>query len=294
MKKVVIAGGSGFIGKYLKTKFEQLSYNVIAISRQKGFLNWNETAKIVDALNNSAILINLAGKSVNCRYTKENKQEILISRTSTTKMLGNAIEKCTNPPSLWINAGTATIYRHAQDRPMTENNGELGKGFSVNVAKAWEQAFFDFTLPHTRQVLLRMAIVLGKNEGVLKPLKNLVNFGLGGKHGSGNQMFSWIHIEDLFRIILFLNTHEKLHGIFNCSAPNPVTNKILMQKLRESMNIKVGLPSPKWLLEFGAVFIKTETELVLKSRWVLPEKLLNADYHFNYPEIKMAINDLIK
>lgn len=293
MKKIVIAGGSGFIGKYLKAKFEELNYTVIIISRQKDFINWNNNDAIVSALDNSELLINLSGKSVNCRYNQKNKAEILTSRTETTKILGEAISKCANPPSLWINAGTATIYRHAEDRPMTEANEEIGEGFSVSVAKAWEKSFFDFHFTNTRQVLLRMAVVFGKDEGVMKPLKNLVRFGLGGKQGSGNQMFSWIHIEDLYQIILFLKEHNNLNGIFNCSSPNPINNKTLMQKLKHFMKAKIGLPSPKWLLEFGAIFIKTETELVLKSRWVLPERLLHEGYVFLYPAIDDALNDLI-
>lgn len=294
MKKIIIAGGTGFIGTYLKTKFEELNYTVIIISRQKGFVNWNNKDGMFEALNGAEMLINLAGKSVNCRYDAENKKEILLSRTETTKALGEIINQCTHPPKLWINAGTATIYRHAEDRPMTETAGEIGKGFSVDVAKAWEKYFFDFQLPNTRQVLLRIAIVLSKDKGVMNPLKNLVRFGLGGKQGNGNQMFSWIHIEDLFSIILFIKDRENLSGVFNCSAPNPVNNKTLMQKLRQYLKIKVGLPSPKWLLEFGAIFIKTETELVLKSRWVLPERLLNAGYNFLHPTIDDALENLLK
>lgn len=293
MKKIVIAGGSGFIGKYLQTKFEESSYKVIIISRQKGFVNWNDQNEITKVLEDSELLINLAGKSVNCRYSEKNKKEIFTSRTETTKILGDAINKCINPPKLWINAGTATIYRHAEDRPMTEMNGEIGKGFSVEVAKTWEKSFFDFRLANTRQALLRIAIVLGKNEGVMKPMTNLVRFGLGGKQGNGNQMFSWIHIEDLYQIILFINEHKDLDGIFNCSSPNPVTNKTLMQKLRHFMKVKIGLPSPKWLLKLGAVFIKTETELILKSRWVLPERLLKEGYKFTFTTIDAALDDLI-
>lgn len=294
MKKIVIAGGTGFIGKYFEKKFRELNYNVIIISRQKGFINWNDAPQLIEALNGAELLINLAGKSVNCRYNEKNKSEIFLSRTQTTKALGEAITKCSSPPKLWINAGTATIYRHAEDHAMTETNGEIGKGFSVEVAKAWEKSFFDFHLKNTRQVLLRMAITLGKDEGVMKPLKNLVRFGLGGKQGNGHQMFSWVHIDDLFSIILFIKDHENLNGIFNCSSPHPVTNKTLMQKLRHHMHMKIGLSSPKWLLEIGAIFIKTETELVLKSRWVLPERLLREGYRFLYQNIDDAFNDLIK
>jgi uncharacterized protein len=292
-KKIVIAGGTGFIGKYLSRNFHLLGYEVIIISRGKLNIQWQDTKGIINALENSEILINLAGKSVDCRYNKKNREEILNSRTETTKLLGQAILKCKVPPALWINSGTATIYRHAEDRPMTESKGEIGAGFSVNVATSWEKSFFDFRLPKTRQVALRIAIVLGKNGGVIKPLINLVRFGLGGKQGNGNQMFSWIHIEDLFSIILFIQSHKELEGIFNCSAPNPIDNKTLMKTLRKKMNIKIGLPSPRWLLKFGAIFIRTETELVLKSRWVVPERLLKEGYQFKFATIDSAIENVL-
>ncbi|RZL28729.1 MAG: NAD-dependent epimerase/dehydratase family protein, partial [Pedobacter sp.] len=187
-KKIVIAGGTGFIGKYFAEKFEALGYTIFIISRDKMHIQWENKSEIESALNGAALLINLAGKSVNCRYNQKNKDEILRSRTATTKILGDAILNCKNPPPLWINSSTATIYRHAMDKPMTESEGEIGSGFSVNVATNWEKSFFDFQLPNTRQIALRMAIVLGKDGGVMEPFTNLVRFGLGGKQGSGKQM----------------------------------------------------------------------------------------------------------
>lgn len=293
-KKIVIAGGTGFVGKYLKQKYKALGYNVIIISRQKEHINWDDQIAITAALENSIMLINLAGKSVDCRYNKKNKKAIFDSRIDTTKMLGNAILNCKNPPALWINSSTATIYRHAQDRPMTENKGEIGSGFSVDVATNWEKTFFGFNLTGTRQVVLRMAIVLGKDGGVIQPLKNLVRFGIGGKQGSGNQMFSWIHIEDVFNIIEFTRQHDEVSGVLNTSAPNPVKNKSLMQLLRNNMNVKIGLPIPKWLLEIGAVIITTETELILKSRWVIPERLVHAGFQFKYPDLDRALKNILK
>jgi len=292
-KKIVIAGGTGFTGQYFTKKFKALGYEVFIISRQQQHINWNNTAEIVEALEGAEMLINLAGKSVDCRYNEKNKQEIYDSRIETTKTLGEALLKCSNPPELWINSSTATIYRHAEDRPMTESTGEIGAGFSVNVATNWEKAFFDFHLTKTRQVALRMAIVLGKDGGVVKPLKNLVRFGLGGKQGKGNQMFSWIHIEDLFNIIVFLQKQKTLSGVYNTAAPNPVNNKMLMELLRKEMNVKFGLPSPGWLLKFGAIIIKTETELILKSRWVVPEKLLKAGFQFTYSSIDKALHNIL-
>lgn len=293
-RKVVLAGGTGFIGRYLEKQFRDRGDDVVLISRDERHIPWGSRERIVEALENADLLINLAGRSVDCRYSEKNKQEILRSRTETTAALGNALLRCVNPPSLWINSSTATIYRHAEDRPMTENAGEIGSGFSVEVAKAWEGAFFAFNPPRTRQAALRIAIVLGPGGGVMKPLRNLVRFGLGGAQGPGNQMFSWIHLEDLYRIILFIRENEELSGVFNGSSPNPVTNRELMARLRQAMGVSVGLPSPKWLLELGAVLIRTETELVLKSRWVVPDRLEKAGFRFQYAHLDEALRSILR
>ncbi len=292
-KKIVLAGGTGFIGNSLRDYFKGKGYDVKIISRQANTISWSNQSGIIDALENSELLINLAGKSVDCRYNEKNKAEILSSRIETTKALGEALLKCTNPPELWVNSSTATIYRHAEDRPMTEANGEIGTGFSVGIATQWEKSFFDFNLSQTRQVALRMAIVLGKQGGAFIPLQRLVRFGLGGKQGKGNQKFSWIHIDDLKSIISFIQSHKDMKGVYNCSAPNPVDNITFMTMLRKAMNKPFGLPSPKWLLTIGAVLIKTETELILKSRWVLPEKLLQKGYTFSFPTLDKAFMDLV-
>lgn len=291
-RKAVLAGGTGFIGQYFKARLEKAGYDVQIISRQNTHIMWKDHLGIVAALEGADLLINLAGKSVNCRYNEANKNEILKSRTDTTKTLGTALLACEQPPPLWINASTATIYRHAEDRPMTEENGDIGEGFSVEVGKAWEQALFGFKLPKTRQAALRIAIVLGEG-GVMEPYKNMVRFGLGGKQGNGKQMFSWIHIEDLYRMVLFIKDHEELSGVFNASAPNPVTNEQLMQSMRKAMNQKLGLPAAKWMLKAGAVALGTETELILKSRWVLPERMERAGFQFTYPVLDGALEQIL-
>jgi uncharacterized protein len=293
MNKIVIAGGTGFLGRFLASKFRERGDDVIIISRQNGDVLWSDKEGIVKAINGTDLVINLAGKSVDCRYNEKNKKEILRSRTETTRTIGDAILKCTDPPKLWINSSTATIYRHAEDRPMTEENGEIGSGFSVNVALQWEKTFFDFHLPNTRQIALRMAIVLGKQGGAIKPLEKLTRLGLGGKQGKGNQMFSWIHIEDIFKIILFLIDHKHLDGVFNCASPNPVTNEMMMRSLRKVLKTRVGLPAPEWLLKMGAVLIRTETELMLKSRWVLPDQLRQSGYTFIYPSLQLALEEIL-
>ncbi|MGD0029775.1 TIGR01777 family oxidoreductase [Paenibacillus illinoisensis] len=293
MKKVVLAGGTGFVGQDFAQRFRKLGYEVLIISRQPGHIAWEDSDGIRQALKGAEMLINLAGKSVNCRYTDENRRIILESRTSTTRILGESILECEHPPKLWINSSTATIYRHAEDRPMTEKEGEIGSGFSVDVAKAWEQAFFEFSLPSTRQIALRIAIVLGKG-GVMEPLTNLVRFGLGGSQGPGTQQFSWIHIEDLFRMVLYLQQHPALEGVFNASSPHPVTNRQLMESLRRHMGVRIGLPSPRWMLEVGARFIRTETELVLKSRWVIPERIEQEGFTFIYDTLDTALDEILK
>jgi uncharacterized protein len=293
MKKVILAGGTGFIGQYFEKQFIELGYDVKHISRQPQHISWNDKAAIIDALEDGELLINLAGKSVNCRYNESNKKEIMNSRLETTRILGESVLACKNPPQLWINSSTATIYRHAEDRPMTEANGEIGSDFSVDVATNWENTFYSFSLPKSRQIALRIAIVLGKDGGAMTPYINLVRFGLGGIQGSGKQMFSWIHIEDLFKIVLFLNKREDLNGTFNCSAPEPVSNREFMKKMRKAMNIPIGLPSPKWLLEIGSVMIRTESELVLKSRWVLPERLEREGYRFTFDTLDKTLQDIL-
>lgn len=177
---------------------------------------------------------------------------------------------------------------------MTEAEGEIGAGFSVDVATKWEDTFFSFKLPETRQIALRIAIVLGKDGGVMTPYRNLVKFGLGGVQGTGEQMFSWIHMEDLFQITFFLIERKELRGVFNCSAPNPVTNRELMQILRSEMKAPFGLPAPKWMLEMGAIFIRTETELVLKSRWVIPDRLEREGYMFRYKTLDHTLQDILQ
>jgi uncharacterized protein len=292
-KKVILAGGTGFIGQYFEKQFIELGYDVKHISRQPQHISWNNKTAIIDALEDGELLINLAGKSVNCRYNETNKKEIMNSRLETTNILGESVLSCKNPPQLWINSSTATIYRQAEDLPMTEANGEIGSGFSVDVATNWEKTFYSFSLPNTRQIALRIAIVLGKNGGVMIPYINLVRFGLGGVQGSGKQMFSWVHVEDLFRIVLFLNNREDLTGTFNCSAPDPVSNREFMKKMRKAMNMPIGLPAPKWLLEIGSVLIRTETELVLKSRWVLPDRLEKEGYKFTFETLDKTLRDIL-
>ena len=292
-RKIVIAGGTGFIGSYLKNKLAWKGFEVLIISRRKNFISWDDEKAIINGLENAEALINMSGKSVDCRYNEKNKKLILQSRVKTTRVLQEAMEKCINPPKIWINSSTATIYRHAEDREMDEETGEIGSGFSVEVAKAWEKEFFRTPIKNTRKVALRTAIVLGKNGGVMIPYKNLVKYGLGGPQGRGKQMFSWIHIEDFYRIIVQVISDESMSGIYNAAAPKPITNKVFMKEMQNILKPPVALPSPKFLLSIGACFIKTETELILKSRWVVPSKLLKQGFVFQYPDIKTALVNIL-
>lgn len=293
-RTVVIAGATGFIGSYFKRRFLEEGWQVRTVGRDAGAdAQWNDDGAVTKALNGAELLVNLAGRSVNCRYDERHRREILDSRVLTTRTLGRAVAACAEPPRTWINSSTGTIYRHAEDSPQSELSGELGSGFSVDVARAWEDELAAADVPNTRKLPLRIAIVLGAG-GVMGPLRNLVRLGLGGHMGPGTQKFSWIHVEDLFRTVLFIHASPELSGPVNAATPYPVDNRELMAMVRQSMRVPFGIPTPAWLLEAGAVLIRTQTELVLKSRWVEPRKLLDAGFAFQHPSLAGALNHLAK
>lgn len=301
MKTIVIAGGTGFLGKNLANHYINKGYKVIILSREKKriengitYEQWNgktkgEWSKWIDI---AETVINLTGKSVDCRYTEQNKNLILNSRIDSTRLIGQLIEESATPPKLWINASTATIYRHSEDKIMTEENGEIGDDFSMNIAKYWEKEFYSHETPQTRKVALRTSLVLGANGGVYPVLSRLVKFGLGGKQGNGKQKFAWLHIQDFIRVVDFVINKEQLSGSINTTAPSIIDNKEFMSALRKSLGHKCGLSHPKWLLKIGAFFIRTEAELVLKSRWVYPQTLINNGFEFKYDNINIALKDL--
>ncbi|MEI2277077.1 TIGR01777 family oxidoreductase [Paenarthrobacter ilicis] len=294
-RTVVIAGATGFIGSYFKRRFLEEGWQVRTVGRDAGAdAQWNDDGAVTKALNGAELLVNLAGRSVNCRYDERHRREILDSRVLTTRTLGRAVAACAEPPRTWINSSTGTIYRHAEDSPQSELSGELGSGFSVDVARAWEDELEAAVVPNTRKVPLRIAIVLGPGGGVMGPFRNLARLGLGGHMGPGTQKFSWIHVEDLFRTVLFIHASPELSGPVNAATPYPVDNRELMAMVRQSMRVPFGIPTPAWLLEAGAVLIRTQTELVLKSRWVEPRKLLDAGFAFQHPSLAGALNHLAK
>lgn len=291
MKTVVIAGASGFIGAHFRQQFAAAGWQVRTVGRNGSIADaaWGDTAAITALLDNADLLLNLAGKSVSCRYTPANKAEIVRSRVETTAELGRAMAACANPPRDWFNASTGTIYRDARDRPQDEYDGELGSGFSVEVARGWEETLAAADTPSTRRIPLRISIVMGPGGGVMRPFNNLARLGLGGRMGDGGQIFSWIHVQDLFRAVVFLHEHREITGPVNIASPVVVTNAELMRAVRSANRAPFGVPTPAWLLKMGAVLIRTETELVLKSRWVASRKLRDAGFIWKHPELSGAL-----
>jgi uncharacterized protein (TIGR01777 family) len=295
--KIIIAGGTGFLGENLEQFFLNKNYEVKILTRnpkRKNEIFWD--SKTVgtwkNELENADILINLTGKSVDCRYNEKNKKEIYDSRINSTRALQKAIDECQNPPKIWLNASSATIYVHSETHLNTEKNGIIGDDFSMNICKSWEKEFFKTENQNIRKIVLRTSIVLGKNGGAFPKFKQISKLGLGGKQGRGNQMMSWIHIDDFCEAVNFIIENENLNGAINITAPNPLSNENMMKQLREKIKIPFGIPSPIWLLEIASIFIKTETELMLKSRNVYPEILLENGFQFKYDNFEKALENL--
>jgi uncharacterized protein (TIGR01777 family) len=230
--------------------------------------------------------------------------EIKESRIVTTRLVGEAIASAAYPPALWMNASTSTIYRHAIDRPMDDIDGEIGGNepgtpstwrFSYDVATSWERTFFAARTPHTRKVALRTSMTMSPDKGgVFDTLLTLVRFGLGGKAGSGQQFVSWVHHADFVRAVEFLIERTDLDGCINVTSPHPLPNRDFMADLRRAYGATVGLPAAAWMLEIGAIFLRTETELILKSRRVVPRRLVDAGFDFQFPEWSSAASDLVQ
>lgn len=296
--KIIIAAGTGFLGKNLEKYFTDKGNQVYILTRnpkRKNEMYWNaktlgEWKKLLE---NSDILVNLAGKSVDCLYTEKNKKEIYNSRIESTKVLQQAIDECIDKPKVWLNASSATIYIHSETHLNTEENGIIGDDFSMNICKSWEKEFFKVKTENVRKVALRTSIVLGNNGGAFPKLKTITRLGLGGKQGRGNQNVSWIHIDDFCRAVEFIIDNENISGEINVTAPNPLSNEDFMRKLRKEMKIPLGLNAPVWQLEIASIFLNTETELLLKSRNVYPEKLMKSGFEFTYSNIESAFNDLV-
>jgi uncharacterized protein len=314
--RIVIPGGEGHLGRLLARRFSTAGHTVTTLSRQPqpspgdktpwAKIPWDgkELGAWITALENADVVINLSGRSVDCRYHAKNREEILQSRVASTAILAKAIQSLGGPPRLWLNASTATIYRHAYDRDMDEHSGELGGGepdvpsawrFSIAVARQWEDTFFASEAPSTRKVAMRAAMVMSAEPGGVFPVvSRLVRLGLGGAWGDGRQYMSWIHELDFCRAVEFLIEHDEISGAVNLAAPNPLPNQEFMAELREAWGIPIGLPATAWMLSVGAFLMRTETELLLKSRRVVPAVLCEHGFKFCFPQWAEAARDLVE
>ena len=308
--RIVITGGSGQVGQILARHFHSNGHTVAVVARNVRPQAWStirwdgqHLGDWVKELDGCDVVVNLAGRSVNCRYNEANRREIRESRIVTTRLVGDAIARSSTPPRLWLNASTATIYRHAIDRPMDDVTGEIGGNepgipatwrFSYDVAISWETAFFEAETSHTRKIAMRSAITMSPDRGgAFETLLNLVRLGLGGRSGSGEQFVSWVHDMDFVRAIEFLIARTDLDGCINIASPNPLPNRDFMAALRRAYGVPLGFPATDWMLEFGAFFLRTETELILKSRRVVPRRLVDAGFGFQFPDWSSAAADLV-
>ncbi len=315
-RRIVLAGGTGQVGQLLARHFHARGDIVTVLSRQPHTAPWQvlpwDGRTLGDwtaAIDGADLIINLAGRSVNCRYNAANRRAILDSRVDSTRVIGQAIAAVVRPPALWMNSSTATIYRHAMGeavnaRAMDELTGEIGGNeanapdtwrFSIDVAKNWESEFFAADTPHTRKTALRSAMVMSPDRGgIFDTLRKLVRLGLGGRAASGKQYISWIHDLDFVNAIEFIVASQDLDGCINLCSPHPLPNGEFMRAFRRAAGVPIGLPATKWMLEAGAFVMRTETELILKSRRVVPTRLLDAGFQFAFPEWLAAARDLIE
>ena len=307
-RRVVIAGGSGFIGSFLSRRLAADGFDVTVLTRSpqpggreirhaqwdgKSMGDWTMQIDGADAL------INLAGRSVNCRYNERNRRDILESRTESTRILGEAIARARDPPAVWLNASTATIYKHTFDRPMDEATGvieatrEAKDAFSIKVARAWEQALSDAPTPATRKVAMRTAMVFAANKGgVYRTLRSLARWGLGGPIAGGHQLISWVHEDDFCRALEWLIDHGDLSGPVNIASPNPIQHRDMMRIILRERGMPFGMHSTRWMLEVAAFIHRTEAELILKSRFAVPARLLASGFQFHYPRMENAVREI--
>jgi len=314
--RIVIPGGSGQVGRMLAQFFQGRGHHVTVLTRGPYTAPWQTVhwdgrslGPWVESLEGADVCIHLSGRSINCRSTPRNRRELYDSRIGTTRLLHQAFALLVQPPRLWMNASTATIYRHSLDRDMDEATGEIGGNewisrrrrapekwnWTIQLVKDWEAAFFSTPTPRTRKIALRTSLVFSPAPGsVFTVFSNFVRAGLGGTQGNGRQFVSWIHETDFARAIEFLIGHEELDGPVNLAAPNPLPNREFMEALREAWEMPNGLPAPAPLLAIGMFFLRTEPELVFKSRRVIPGRLLDAGFQFDFPTWPEAAADLVR
>jgi uncharacterized protein len=309
--KIVIPGGSGHVGTILARAFHRRGDEVTVLSRNPAKALWRVAPWDAETpghwaqhIDGADVVINLAGRSVNCRYDQANREAIMQSRVASTRVIGHAIRDAARPPRVWLQASTATIYAHRYDAANDEIGGILGGPepgapsawrFSVDVARAWEMAVTAASTPATRKVVMRSALILSPDRGgVFDALLALVRLGLGGRAGNGRQYVSWIHDDDFVRAVDWMIERNDIAGAVNVAAPNPLPNAEFMRELRRAWGARFGLPAAKWMLEIRALVIRTETELLLKSRRVVPGVLQRTGFEFRFPEWPEAARDLCK
>ena len=314
--RIVLPGGSGQVGRMLARFFQERGHHVTVLTRGPYTAPWQTVhwdglslGPWVETLEGADVCIHLSGRSIDCRYTARNRRALHDSRIGPTRLLHQAFACLVNPPRLWMNASTATIYRHSLDKAMDEATGEMGGNelisrrrrapekwnWTVQLVKDWEAAFFGTATPRTRKIAMRTSLVFGPAPGsVFATLSHLVRAGLGGKQGNGRQMVSWMHESDYARALEFLIAHEDIDGPVNLCAPHPLANREFMAALREAWDVPNGLPAPAALLKIGMFFLRTEPELVLKSRYVVPGRLLDAGFQFEFPKWPEAAADLVR
>jgi uncharacterized protein (TIGR01777 family) len=309
--KIVIPGGSGQVGTMLARAFHAEGHDIVVLSRHPTPRAWRvsvwdgaTTGAWRRDIDGSDVVINLAGRSVNCRYSRTHRREILRSRVDSTRAVGEAIAGAARPPRVWLQASTATIYSHRYDRANDEHTGILGGDesaapsswrFSIDVARAWERAFDESITSGTRKVALRSAMTLSPDRGgVFDTLAALARHGLGGRASHGRQFMSWIHENDFVDAVRFLIARDDIDGAVNLASPNPLANEAFMRVLRAECGASFGLPVSRWMLEVGAMLMRTETELILKSRRVVPARLIEAGFEFRFAEWPAAARDLCR
>lgn len=299
--RVVLAGGSGFLGRALSDELARAGYEAVVLTRKLGRSSSRARQVVWDGrsvgawareLEGAAAVVNLAGRSVECRHTRKNRREIIKSRVRSVEAVGRAVAACEAPPKVFVQAGSLAVYGDA-GRRVCDESAPAGSGFPVEVCLRWERAFDALELPATRKVLLRIGFVLGRDGGALPTLARLARLYLGGTIGAGRQFISWLHVRDFCRVVLWCIEHEEARGVFNATGPAPVTNAEFMCELRCALKRPWSPRLPAWLVRLGALFLRTEPELALEGRRCIPDRLVEHNFKFVYTNLESALADLL-